>query len=201
MADWLACAERLELDRLIERSALRDAALNLSDPVFAELGDFLVRAVKEDHVPQLDAWLSATDRTSPMSRAETAVRQLLRIFRYVGETWGRRPFTDHELPPLTTPAVPDWSKLPDGWAVLAEPALACSRYAAYAFSDDFRESATSIVTAVDRASLGVAAGHVKRIGGRNILDWCSRMGVQEHAEASMLFDLIAFLDALELPYC
>jgi hypothetical protein len=44
------------------------------------------------------------------------------------------------------------------------------------------------------------AESVQALGFTKIKAWYSMMGIREHIEASMIFNLMGLLDALQLPY-
>jgi hypothetical protein len=134
-----------------------------------------------------------------MDPEERAVRNLLHLFSHVAKTWRRQPFADYELSAdkLAARPTPDWSKLPADLTFLAGPA---ADYAGveYVFSDQLRDHLRTSATAADRARLGAVADQIRVVGFKTVRDWCSRMGLREHVEASMVFDHLGVLDALGL---
>lgn len=198
--EWLDWSRRLSTASLFEKADFKAAAMALPEEVVQELGAFYERAAQASRVAVLADWLRARPLGEPMGDDEKGVRNLVTLFGHIARCWGRRPFTERpirssDLPPPE----PDWSKLPAGWEFLGPPALTFSRFE-YEFSEIGREQIQSAVTPAEREELRAVAEGVRRVGFGAVKQWCSRMGVLEHVEASMVFGLLGVLDALELPY-
>ena len=198
--EWKAWSIRLQTGRLYERREFQNARSKIPEPVIDDLGVFYTRAVRDDHLSKLNEWLARNRGITPMPDDEKGVRNLVRLCDYLaGGGW--QPF--HKLRQLRSddllPPTPDWSKLPDGFAFVAKPAQACAKFE-YVFSEEFREQARDILPEVERAELAATAQSIREAGYRRLNDWRKRLGVREHVEAAMVFNLLGVLDALELRY-
>jgi hypothetical protein len=197
--DWKTWSGRLGTGRLYERQDFVSMRSQLAPDVIHELGTFYSRALDDDHVSKLNIWLSRNRGITPMPEDERGVRNLIHLFGHLGGG-GWQPFNTYQLKSdQLVPPTPDWSKLPDGFAFLAEPAMRCGKFE-YAFSPAFRERAREIVPADELAELTATAQSIREAGYRRLNDWRKRLGVAEHVEAAMVFNLLGVLDALELRY-
>ena len=202
VARWKQWADRLGVAPLSTRDEFKQTALTMSEESFAELGEFYERALREDDLRLINAWLQTDGGRVPMGQDEQAIRHLVVLFQYLAGSWGRRPFSSQSIKSEhLVEATPDWSKLPEDLACLAEAPEICRRFTSvYIYADEGRAQIREMVSKPELAQLSRAAEEVRRIGHQRIINWRKRVGTDIHVEAKLVSILIPVLDSLELPY-
>jgi hypothetical protein len=196
---WCEWADRIKATDLVYDPDFKTLAAALPEAVIEQLGTLYSEAVRDNHLAHLNRWIEANGLRVPMGRDERAIRNLLRVFSQLGRGRRYRPFSTHAMrSEHMCDAALDWSKLPDEMKFLAPAASLAERFT-YSFSDPGRGNIQANTTAEERAIFLEAANGVRVIGYPAIRVWCNKMGL-EHRETSLLFNLMAVLDALELPY-
>jgi hypothetical protein len=200
LRDWSAWAIRLSTARLYFKDDFKTAAGSLSEGTVIELGQFYERAVHENHVIKVNEWLRSISEQGAMSDVERGIRNLVLLFAHIARHWGLAPFITYALKAerLIAPK-PDWTKLPHGFEFIAEPAVWACRFT-YVFSDAGQDAVRASVGQRELEVLKDTAGKIRSAGSDRIRAWRIKLGVDEHVEASMVFNLLAVMDALELRY-
>lgn len=200
LSEWGRWADKLKVPSLFYKEEFSDCARNIPEDVLRDLGDFYIRAGRENHISMLNYWIEQNAHDGPMNGDERCVRNLIRVFAHLGKR-GNHPFSSQSLfdNGFIIEARPDWSKLPAPMAPLAFAAQLAMRFE-YSFSEDFRAEAANLVTAAEMVILEDAASKVRTIGFPVVKSWYDRLGIAEHVEASAMFGLMGVLDALKLRY-
>ncbi len=196
--EWISWADRLGVHDLYYKDDFIRASNCIDGPILNELGAFYSRAIREKHMPRLEAWITTMSGTVPMDPREKRLRNLARVFAYIGRR-ACQPFSSHELK-FQVPATPDWSKLPKELEFLARPAAECVGKFHPAFSEAGRGSIQKSATELQRNLLVPVAEQVRCVGFNTVKEWYTRLGLWEHVEASLVFELMGILDAMELKY-
>jgi hypothetical protein len=193
IAEWCLISAKYKMEGLYTRKDFEDFTAHLPEPTIEELISFYKMASLPDAKSRLEKWLESV-KSVPQTREEQLVRNVVAVFRYLG----RRhydPFRWYAFDNLPDPDL-DWSKLPAGFAFLAEPA---ESFRNYVFDEDL-ERLTREITPEQRELLEKIAVQIQVEGVEGLITWYKALGLWEHIEAGNVRNLLRVLDELGIRY-